>query len=149
MKIATLVRGPSSDDGTFGKLATDDGSVSVVTGELPYRDNQENISCINPGSYICKNQWSNKHGRNLYHLQDVDGHTNVEIHAANWMGDTALGKKCQLLGCIAPGERVTNMPWRDDEGIPHDQTGISSSVEALNHLEAWANGEDFTLVIQS
>jgi hypothetical protein len=103
VRIATINSFPSSDEGTFGKFLLDDGW-SCFSGELPWRDNQPGHSSIpRPAVYTAYWGWSEKHQAYCYHLRDVPGRSAIEIHAANFCGDKLLGKKCDLLGCIALG----------------------------------------------
>lgn len=101
MKTYTIKRLTSTDQGTFGLMSLMDSVLH--TGELPWRDNQENISCVPAGTYTAVLLFSPHFNRSLFHLVDVPGRTNCMIHPANWMGDAAKGYKWQLEGCIALG----------------------------------------------
>lgn len=144
MKTATLTRGPSTDEGTFGTLVTDSG-FTVKTGELPWRDNKTGISCIPEGLYLVT--WRNSPSKGMcYHVESVPGRTDVEIHAANWMGDKNLVNPntdrkylCELLGCIAPGV---------DFGQMTGQKALVFSKNALISLERNLNQESFRLTIK-
>lgn len=142
MRTGTIQRGPSTDEGTFGVLTLDSG-FSCVTGELPWRDNEPGKSCVPAGTYMCKMQYSHKHGMDLYHLQNVPNRGEVEIHAANWMGDVDKGFKCELLGCIAPGLKTGMLA---PPGMALQHAVISSGV-ALKSLEEDLGGADFELTI--
>jgi hypothetical protein len=137
MKTATITRGPSTDEGTFGVL-TFDGS-SLHTTELPWRDNAAGASCIPPGTYRCEIVQSPKFGR-VYGLRDVPGRSNILIHAANYGGDKAKGLRCELLGCIAPAMTVGKLNGQ--------MAGLSSKV-ALAEFMAWAGGEPLELEVRS
>lgn len=136
MRKATLTRCLSSDLGTFGELLSDSGW-SCKTGELPWRENLADKSCVPPGIYLCTLRMSFKHGL-CYHLEGVPGRTEVEIHAANYMGDKSKGFLCQLEGCIAPGMSV---------GEINGQMGVISSRRAIRALEAEFARETFELTI--
>ena len=137
MRKATLQRIVTSDEGTFGIL-TSDTSFICHTGELPWRDNEPETSCIPAGTYDCMMQWSNKHQESLYHVLGVPGRDAIEIHPANWMGDKSKGFKCDLLGCIAPGI---------DQGELDGQQAVLSSGPAVLALERAYNCEGFSLTI--
>lgn len=124
MRKATLTRTSDGNDGTFGQLVTDSG-FECWTGELPWRENEPNRSCIPEGVYTCTWRMSSKHGM-CYHMENVVGRTGVEIHAANFVGDPEVGFKCELLGCIAPGQ---------DLGFIGNQFAVFKSHEALIALE--------------
>lgn len=153
MRTGTLVSAPSTDEGTFGKL-TLDSEHSWVTGELPWRLNAADISCVPRGhTYTAKVSWSPKHGMALYHLVDVPDRTVVEIHAANLMGDVKLGWVAQLLGCIALGLKVDVFPAGtsfalDVPPLGKAQRGVVGSRIALEQFMGELHGEDLALTIQ-
>ena len=133
---ATITRQPSSDvDGTHGDYVSDSG-FTAVTLERPWANNEANVSCIEPAPlspalrYLALWQWSHAHGCNVYHLQNVDGHTEIELHAANVID--------QLKGCIAFGMAVEEFGAGSiHPGIPAVcRRGITESVLALAKLEA-------------
>lgn len=137
MRKATLTRQQTSAEGTFGQIVTDSG-FTCHTGELPYRDNSPGRSCIPAGVYPCSMRYSEKHRANVYHVDGVKGRSDIEIHSAKWMGDTAQGFKCQLLGCIAPGQEF---------GYLEGQKAMVSSNAAVAALENDLNRADFELTI--
>ena len=137
MRAATLIRNPSTDDGTFGVLLLDD-HVSFSTGELPWKDNQNGVSCIPVGTYLCKWINSPKHGE-CYQITGVPFRDMIEIHSANFMGDTTKGKLSQLLGCLALGKSV---------GWLEGQTAVLASKQAIQEFENNLQQEDFELTIK-
>lgn len=137
MRRAILTRVSKSDEGVFGELVTDTGYY-CATGELPWQDNATGKSCIPSGVYRCTWRASPKHGM-CYHVEDVPGRTDIQIHAANWMGDVARGKRCQLLGCIAPGKAV---------GLLEGQKAVLGSRDALKALEKDLEHAEFKLTIK-
>ena len=143
MKNVTLVREPSTDMGTFGKFSTP--LRSFVSGELPWRDNVQGLSCVPVGSYICKWQYSPSHNRNVYHLQNVPDRTDVEIHPGNYCGDTSkMNESAQepyrtdVKGCILLGM---------NKEMILGQMMLGQSRTAVGLFEAEMNGEDFQLSI--
>ena len=128
MRNITLKREPSTPDGTFGEWISDSG-FTCPTLEKPWANNKPNLSCVPVGRYHCLWQWSPKHQMNLYHLQDVPGRTDIEIHSANLQS--------QLNGCISPGLLVATFgPNSIHPGVPPIATkGVTSSLEALTRLE--------------
>jgi len=135
-KQAFLIRGPSTDDGTFGKFHF--GEHIVFSGELPDRDNACNISCIPVGEYLCKWTYSPRFKRGMYLVTQVDGRSGIRFHTANYMGDVNLGKKNHLAGCIALAMKT---------GIMGGQRAILNSRTAIRKFELWGDGEDFKLEI--
>ena len=138
MKSATLTRSASTDQGTFGVFKMDDGSGVWNSGELPWHDNQTGVSCIPPGTYVANPIVSPKHGP-CFMLTGVPGRADVEIHAANWMGDQSLGYKCQLLGCIALGKA---------QGVLEGQEAVLLSQDALKEFLTIMGGDSLSLTIK-
>ena len=136
----TLVRGPSTDEGTFGLLTF--GAEVVRTVELPWRDNRPQRSCIPKGVYRCLLVNSPKFGR-VYGVHNVPGRSHVLIHAANVAGDVDMGWDSQLHGCIAPVTRLGAM--RNKSGVMQ-RCGLVSRP-ALAKLMSWAGGQPFELEI--
>ncbi len=125
VRKATLTRTETSNEGTFGTLVTDSG-FSIYSGELPWRSNTSNISCIPAGIYIVQRIVSPKHGP-CYCLTDVPGRTDVEVHRGNWCGDVDLGFKSDVKGCIITGRALGSLAG---------QASVLSSGDALKGLEA-------------
>jgi hypothetical protein len=88
-----LNRQEESEDGTFGVLLIN-GHVLCVTLEPPDRDNQQNISNIPPGRYVCKRVNSPKYG-DTFEITGVPGRSHVLFHAGNVVRHT---KGCVVLG---------------------------------------------------
>lgn len=142
MKYATLTRGPSTDEGTFGRIVCADGP-ELVSLELPWRGNKPQVSSVPPGAYRCELVDSPKFGR-VYGVQNVPGRSHILIHPANFAGDKEQGWHSELLGCIAPALKagvLTNPAGRAQ------RTGLSSKA-ALARLMDWAAGEPFELEIR-
>ena len=77
-----------------------------ATIELPWNDNQVQVSCIPEGRYPIEKRYSRKFGWHLW-VKGVEGRTLILIHPAN----DALQ---ELQGCIAPVSRLTG-PGRGSE----------------------------------
>jgi len=154
LPVVKLVRGPSTDQGTFGTLLF--GGQRCHTTELPWRDNARQRSCIPPGAYVCSLVNSPKFGR-VYGVQNVPGRSHVLIHAANLGGDVDAGWATHLHGCIAPAERLgaiavpapgtfTTTPPTPGTATRMQRAGLVSRP-ALRRLMAWAAGNPFVLEI--
>lgn len=137
---ATLVRQPSTDQGTFGVLTY--GASTCRTLELPWRDNMPQRSCIPPAVYRCAIVKSPRFGR-VYGVMNVPGRSAVLIHPANFAGDVDKGWTTQLHGCIAPCQKVGQM--RNTAG-QMQMAGLLSRP-AWDQLMGWAGGEPFELEI--
>ena len=136
MRTATLQRGKSEDEGTFGKFVAD-SNWECYTGELPWRANAPGKSSIPAGTYVCIFANSPKHGM-CYHVTGVDGRSDIEIHAANFVGDREKGLKCELLGCIALGMAI---------GVLSGQKALIHSLDAMHAFMDEMKGEKFMLTI--
>lgn len=134
---ALIERYESGDMGTFGALFAE--GFTCYTGELPWRDNKPEISCIPVGLYKVIWAMSPRLKRKTYRLVGVPGHSGVLIHSANLMGDAALGFKSQLKGCIALGERLGSMDR---------QRALLVSLPAVRRFEALMGERSFTLEIR-
>lgn len=137
---ATLVRRPSSDQGTFGVLTF--GVHQVYSLELPWRQNARRVSCIPPGVYRCALVNSPRFGR-VYGVADVPGRSHVLIHSANLAGDVAKGWATQLQGCIAPCERIGALRLQNGR---MQRAGLVSRP-ALRKLMDWGKGQPFDLEV--
>lgn len=94
-KIITIKRTHYRDDGTFGVI-DDEGEMFALTVELPWKDNQQNISCIPEGEYDLKRKNSPHFGES-FEVLNVPNRTDILIHPANTIED--------LKGCIGLGEQ--------------------------------------------
>lgn len=141
MKQAILCRQRQSDEGTFGVLKVyDNGTLlySCFTGELPDRDNKPQISCIPPGRYTCQ-PWHSKRFPNHYNVMRVPNREAILIHEGNFCGDTALGYKSNVLGCILVGKSL---------GTISGQQAVLSSKVAMNALREVLGKDVFSLDIK-
>ncbi|WP_081295268.1 DUF5675 family protein [Gilliamella sp. Choc4-2] len=119
-----LTRLKTSEHSTFGKLQLPSGMV-LSTLELPWKDNQRQISCIPASIYQCDIVNSPKFGR-VYQVKDVPNRSHILIHAGNWTKDTQ--------GCILVG-------------MSNNDTQLFESRKALNLLMNELNGQSFKLEV--
>lgn len=138
MDRAGLFRLDRSPQGTFGKLVLP-GGVSLFTGELPWRDNKPQVSCIPVGLYRVVWGFSPHLKHNAYLVQDVARRFGIRMHAANFVGDTLLGYLAQVNGCIALGEKLGTM-----EG----QKALLVSAPAVTKLETVMGRKPFLLDVR-
>ena len=80
-------------EGTNGHIYAGGGLVCHSI-ELPWKDNQHQVSCIPEGNYAIRRRYSQKFGWHL-EVKGVPNRSNILIHPAN----DALH---ELKGCIAP-----------------------------------------------
>ncbi len=141
MRKATLDRLETSNEGTFGVLQIDNGEYLefFYTGELPWRKNKANVSCIPTGKYIAVWTRSRRFQRFMYLISKVPARAGIRVHAANFMGDHKKGFRRQLHGCIALGEKLG---WLGGQKV------ILVSRPAIRRFEDITNGEPFELEIK-
>src|SRR5262245_10030095 len=61
----------------------------------PWKQDGSKPRAIPPGTYAVTVRWSQKHKRNVPHIESVPGFTQIEIHAGNYPSDT---EGCVLVG---------------------------------------------------
>jgi hypothetical protein len=140
MKTVRIVRGESTDEGTFGVMTF--GPNAVFTSELPWLDNLPHRSCIPTGSYPC-HVVNSPHFGKAYGVFDTPDRSSVLIHPANFAGNVGRGWQTELEGCIAPS--LKRGALRNKFG--HLQRAGLVSRPAVTKLMSWAAGEPFTLEI--
>ena len=120
-------------EGTNGKLMVD-GKIFCSTIELPWKENQRQISCIPEGRYRIMKRYTPRFG---YHIMicDVPNRSNILIHAFN---DALAESK----GCIAP---VTTITGRG-RGV-FSRLALARLVQLI--YPAFGNGESIFLTIKS
>jgi hypothetical protein len=89
-----LQRLTTSDSGTFGVLLIG-GRPYYTTLELPWKNNQKDVSCIPPGTYKSTRMFSEKFQKVLFVLHNVPGRDLIEFHIGNKIENT---HGCVLLG---------------------------------------------------
>jgi hypothetical protein len=135
----------NSDDTrqTLGSLSftkNDGQPFNCKTLELPWKDNQSNISCIPAGSYICKYTKSNRmtkhagHDVFTYEVLNVPSREGIRIHSANFFS--------QLLGCIALGDSHQDINKDEELDVVHSTATIAAFVEQLQR-------QDFRLIVSA
>jgi hypothetical protein len=139
MRFAALIRERHSDHGTFGRLFLDDGLV-LRTAELPWRDNEPNVSCIPDGMYGCAFIPRSASGKyvSVYHVRDVPDRGGILIHAGNFAGDKAKGLRTDSYGCILLGTEF---------GVLGTQHAVLASRMALQKFVRRLNEEPLKLMV--
>jgi len=95
-----LTRINESKNQTQGILQINGKGKMYVTLELPYRNNQKNISCIPKGNYKVVKRYSNKFSYH-FHVQNVENRELILIHYGNYNNQTR--------GCILVGENFKDL----------------------------------------
>ncbi len=98
--------------------------------ELPWKNNQNNISCIPTGTYTCiwtrSNRLSTLAGHDVftYELSGVPGRLGIRIHSANYF--------FQLLGCIALGDSLKDINLDSQLDTIHSGNTVKKFNELMN-----------------
>lgn len=108
----------SRDNATIGFLKY--GDFKCCTLELPWKDNNQNVSCIPAGIYDAVKYDSPKHG-DVILLLDVHNREMIEVHSGNYTR--------QILGCILVGDGIK---FLDSDDIPD----VTNSKNTLGKLLA-------------
>lgn len=128
MRNLFLKRIATSDLGTFGVFCL--GSIPVcLSCELPWKDNQNEISCIPVGSYLCE-PWDSEQHPISYRLIEVPNRKDVLIHPGNSIANSR--------GCILPGTSFDPIG-----GVP----GVWHSMTAMKELRDLLGKNEFGLLI--
>ena len=133
--IVNLVRTESGKEGTFGKLIINQHILSTV--ELPWEDNEKNISCIPYGTYNCVKIHSPKYG-DVFQVMSVPNRTHILFHWGNWAGDEEAGFRSDSDGCILVGL---------ERAVIRGQKAVASSKIAIRKMNDFITVPEFTLVV--
>lgn len=115
--------------GTLGIIEI--GENLIFTLELPYKNNERNVSCIDEGKYKLTRYNSNKF-KDCFKVNDVKNRSDILIHSGNSLNNT---RGCILVGC--------GINFNDDKALI-----LSDSKKALyklNKILMWS--KDIELLI--
>jgi hypothetical protein len=127
-----LYRTQSDSRGTLGFLKINK-DIICYTLELPWVNNQPNISCIPAGDYVCKRVKSPRFG-DVFEVLNVRNRGNILIHKGNWITD--------IQGCILVGLQQSVF----DNGL--DRFSVFNSTGAFNKFNLLlAKDNEFNLSI--
>ncbi len=133
MNHATLTRLTDNGVQTLGKMTLwrNGQSMTVDTLELPWKNNERNVSCVPKGTYLMK--WKPYKKTFHYEAQEVPLRDGIFQHKGNYFTD--------ILGCILVGTKPADI---NKDG----QIDVTSSGPTLAAVEALMNKEDYLLTIQ-
>lgn len=132
-----LVRGPSTDFGTFGDWIVNRKRFCFSL-ELPDRGNMPQYSCILPPGLFDVVLARSPHFGMVYHVINVKGRSNILIHSGCYAGDVKKGLKTHVLGCLLQGYR---------KGTMDGQPAIWNSRPAVSDFIKIMGGKPFRLEI--
>lgn len=117
-------------------LSIDDNIVlEFKTLELPWLNNQRQISCIPEGTYKVVTRISQKYKRHL-HILDVKDRSFILIHHGNFAGSkNPKTGKSDILGCILVGRTHNDL---NNDGI----LDITHSISTMNQIMSLIKDDD-------
>ena len=124
MLTLTLMRMPLPGHTTYGVLYNGDVPFAL-TLELPWINNQVNISCIPARRYLCKRVVSPKFAV-TYEITNVKGRAGILFHRGNTVQDSK--------GCVILGEAFEPIAGVD---------GITQSGHAFNEFMNMLEDDDY------
>jgi len=148
VKTVKLTTESTGNEGTFGTLLCDFGPpyrrLELKTGELPWRDNKPNLSCLPAGLYKCEWAHSPKRNKNVYFIREnFPDRDAFQIHSGNLCGDVKMSYDSDVEGCILLGKKH----GLKQNKLMRMQRAVLESREAVAEFEALMNGETFMLDI--
>lgn len=130
--MITVVRQITDEQGTPGLISL--GPWTAHSLELPWRDNQRDVSCITAGIYpmeVVKTRRPIGGRSHLYLIKNVPERTGILAHAGTWAGDTSKGYRSSVLGCLLIGYRA---------GVYQQQRAIFDTRRAIGDLLSITGG---------
>jgi len=129
----------------YAAITDEEGTVIFTfdTLELPWRLNQQNISCIPEGEYNVERRYSEKYKEHL-HIKDVEGRSLILIHWGNYAG--SVNPKTghpDIKGCVLVGIGFKDITGDDVSEILNSKSTfnkIMSIVPEKINLEICGNG---------
>lgn len=121
MKTVYLLRRQALKDRTLGRLVVFDGVFSrldLASLELPWKNNDQGVSCIPAGRYRLVPRSTQERGNHLL-VENVPGREWILIHRGNYPSD--------VLGCILVGREHVDI---NGDRIPD----VTNSRVALGQL---------------
>lgn len=131
-----LIRQDTSNEGTFGIIVF--AGQFLYTGELPWRDNRPNVSSIPAGIYTVFLRISPKYGT-VYEVRDVKRRSYILFHQGNYSGDSLMGFRTNVQGCILLGFK---------RGLLNKQKAVLASRIARARFERVMQFDPFILEIK-
>lgn len=142
MRTLTLQRLEQNDFATYGQITDEEQKALCVDLELPWKDNQHDVSCIPAGTYHVKRRLAatTRHGYDVFELQNVPDRGDVQMHIGCLPRDTD--------GCILFG---TAFGWVDyADGRPGARGhGVTRSKDAYDAFMHYMTGiDEFMLAVK-
>lgn len=142
--IARDVDNPIPEQGTKGYVLIKEGDYPIFyckSLELPWRNNESNISCLPSGSdYELIWCWSNRFKKNMYLIKEnIQHRSGFRVHSGAWAGDKEMGFKTHSAGCPLLGRTF---------GKYKGQLAIFNSKVTVKEFEYIMAGRSAPLIIK-
>lgn len=125
-----------SDHGRFSVCYLPNGA-RLLIGQLPFKNNERNVSSIVPGEYICLPVMSAKFGKSWL-LCDVESRSGILIHRGLFCGDILKGWRSHTKGCLLTGLKLV---------VDKGQLSLSLSASAFDLLMRVMGHVKFKIII--
>lgn len=119
-----LIREPSTDSGTFGRLVFADGT-SFVTLELPWIPEKPGSSCIPPGRYAVEYKRDRNTNQPTYEILNVPGRSGITLTKGSQAGNVDRGMRSDTRGSILVGMN------KGQQGNQYVLLGTAIATDAL------------------
>jgi len=136
MKYIKIKRFKYQDKQTLGvgKVISDCNPIyEFKTLELPWKNNERNISCIPPGTYIIKKHYAPHLKQHCFLLYCVKNRSEIMVHAGNFYTD--------IKGCVLVGESFIDI---NADGYKD----VTNSKVTLRHILKLVDQDETFLVIE-
>jgi hypothetical protein len=108
-------------------LVTHNSNYVCQTLELPWLNNQKNISCICEGVFQLKKRFTKKRGWHIW-VTNVPNRDMILVHLGNDLDNKDGDKKIDSLGCICPNEKIEMVKGR------YEGVNSRDGLKAFNDL---------------
>jgi len=139
MRKCTIIRQPSTNQGTIGGILTADTGKQWFTLELPWLNNESGKSCIPTGIYKVIWSKSPRLHKFTYEIINVPNRGGIRMHGGNFAGATPE-YLTHSLGCPLLGKKL---------GTINGQLAILLSQQAVREFVNEMNREPFELEIKN
>lgn len=137
MEKVLLLRFANQDTGSEGTIFFK--GHSLLTLELPWRNNIAGKSCI-PEGIFWATRWKSPTKGWCYRIHGAPNRDYILIHSANFAGDSTKGFRSDLLGCIALGQQRATY---------QGQRGLFISRPAVRFFNSTMDKQDFILEVKN
>lgn len=159
MLTIPLYRAPSEPNQTLGQIISKELNFHCNTLELPWKNNQSNVSCIPANKYLVKwtrsnriskmhlDRWLKKNPgktekdcpdaeKNVftYEIFGVPGRAGIRIHSANYFHE--------LKGCIAFGSDLKDLDMDTNLDLVHSGATVAMFARIMDYQDFYIDIKD-------